>query len=391
MRVEEAKEHSVARPAQLPSASPKARHAVQRYRKRIAVTIGVGAYHRPWTPLAATVKDAAHMRDLFRAMGFDEVIHVPQGEATREGILKVLEVDLPLLVEEQDLVVVYFAGHGATIAGQSHLAAIDSTRDLEQTGLSIDHLKEISLRLRSLHVLYLMDACFAGNMLHRSKPPQPNVLAYWEATAKDRTVQVLAAGGENELAIEANGWGLFTRALHDGLLGAADRDKDGVVTVPELGGYAGAQVTRKSAGKQHPQWGWLEGEGTALLVHELRLPPKARRQRDTASRASAAPSTSLSSTTSGALATARQLLNDRRYQRAYELLGKELLRDGLGGPEVIELRLSLAEVMLAMDPLGSSVMIDQELDRVLVASPTAEQNLRAQDLRRRLNAERNER
>lgn len=384
MRVEEAKEPAAARPAQLPSASPAAQHAVQRYRKRIAVTFGVGAYHRPWPPLAATVKDAAHMRALFRAMGFDEVIHVPQGEATREGILKVLEKDLPLLVEEQDLVVIYFAGHGATIAGKSHLAAIDSTRDLAETGISIDHLKEISLRLRSLHVLYLMDACFAGNMLHGPKAAQRNGLAYWEATAKDRTVQILAAGGENELAIESKGWGLFTRALHDGLFGAADHDKDGVVTVPELGAYASKQVTHKSAGKQHPQWGWLEGAGTALLVHELRLPPEARPRRV----AAIDPSTP---TSADPLTRARQLMNDRRFQQAEKLLRDELVREGLALDTERELRLLLVEIYLAADALGSSATIDQELDRVLESHPSREQNLRAQNLRLRLNTVRNER
>jgi Caspase domain len=381
MRIERVSELRAA-PARLASASPAALHAVRRYRKRIAVTIGINAYRSDWPALRLAVSDAERMRDLFLAMGFDEVLHIPEAEATRQRILNALERELPLRVEEQDLVVVYFAGHGATTSGMSHLAAVDSTRNLERTGISIEHLKEVSLRLKSLHVLYLMDACFSGNMLRRSKATQANSLAFWEANAKDRAVQLITAGRENELAVELDGWGLFTRALHDGLQGAADLNGDGVVTVPELGAHANNDVAEQSDDKQRPQWGSLEGAGTALLVHELRLPPSARPRR--------APGTSSSAAAASPLVAARRLLNQRAFDKAEALLRKELLRDGLSSDDELDVRLLLVEVYLEKDPLGYARMIDDELQRVSNGAPSTYQAIREQDLRARLRAERNE-
>jgi uncharacterized caspase-like protein len=236
----------------LPLITPAVKSAKDRYRRRIALVIGIDTYAAPWPPLQAAVSDAGHMAELLLAMGFE--VRTLQGEAaTREGILKELEDVLPALLDERDLLVVFFAGHGATVAGEGYLVARDSDSDPARTAISLTRLRDAALALRNKHTVYLIDACFSGLMVRRRTFAQADDATFWEASARDRIVQLLTAGKHHQLAIEREGWGLFTRALHDGLAGAADRDGDAVIAFDELSSYTQRQVVARSGGRQHPQ------------------------------------------------------------------------------------------------------------------------------------------
>jgi uncharacterized caspase-like protein len=61
------------------------------------------------------------------------------------------------------------------------------------------------------------------------------------------------------------GHGIFTYYLTEGLRGAGDLNRDGIVSLQELYEYVEAQVVRKSravGGKQHPL---LKGEQEGIL------------------------------------------------------------------------------------------------------------------------------
>jgi hypothetical protein len=72
---------------------------------------------------------------------------------------------------------------------------------------------------------------------------------------------IIAASSEAGYAIEMGENGLFTRALIDGLDGAADLegDSDGLVDIEELKEYASRNVHERSGGRQHPTVPRIEG------------------------------------------------------------------------------------------------------------------------------------
>ena len=353
--------------------TPAMNYAQRHYVHRVAVTIGINAYSRqPWPHLKAAVMDASHMTDLFLAMGFDRVESLEDDAATREGILDMLERQLPLIVGEQDLAVIFFAGHGATAGGEGYIVPSDSDDNLTQTAISVERLKASALRMRVRHTIFLMDACFSGVMLRRTEINEANNLTYWEAAAQDRVVQILTAGSAEEPANENIGWGHFTRAVYTGLAGAADRNQDGVVTTEELAVYTYDQVLREGKGLQHPQWGTMDGSGTAFFLDVRRLPRTVQ----------PAPSRTRSLVRGLEVPLGRidALMERREWAQAERLLRELMLKHADG-----ELRLLLAEVYIEEDPLGNARLIDAELRRAAKTKITPEQERRMFDLRARLD------
>jgi hypothetical protein len=356
------------------------KYAQRRYAHRVAVTIGINTYAQAaWQPLHAAAADAQHIAELFRAMGFDRVERLENEAATRNAILDLLERRLPDMVGEQDLVVVFFAGHGATAGDQGYVIPADASSDLERTAISLQRLKDSALRMPARHTLFLADACFSGRMLRRARSHEPDPVAYWEAAASDRVVQIVTAGGADELAQESDGWGWFTRAIHTGLTGKADQNLDGVVTTEELVTYAASQVHSEGTAPQHPQWGTVEGSGTVVLL-DLRQVPRGERP---------APSRSWMRITGleRPLDEIHDLMQRRRWGAAENRLRATMLAQRHDGYYVryveSELRLLLAEVYVEQDTLGNEKLIETEL-RSVRGVLTQEQQQRLSDLRARL-------
>ena len=54
------------------------------------------------------------MAALLKEIGFDEVLELYDEDATRQGILTLLGERAPRIAGPEDLVVIFFAGHGQT-------------------------------------------------------------------------------------------------------------------------------------------------------------------------------------------------------------------------------------------------------------------------------------
>jgi len=80
------------------------------YGKSYAVVIGINQYqHLP--KLSGAVRDGERIQEVLKERGF-EVKAFFNKKATRQNILEYLRDDLSNLVERDDRVVIYFAGHG---------------------------------------------------------------------------------------------------------------------------------------------------------------------------------------------------------------------------------------------------------------------------------------
>jgi len=82
--------------------------------------------------------------------------------------------------------------------------------------------------------------------------------------SKGRAIVTASRASEVSLEVPELGHGLFTYFLVQGLRGAADLDRDGIVSLQEVYQYLEQQVAQKSrsiGGNQHPMMkGELEGQ-----------------------------------------------------------------------------------------------------------------------------------
>jgi len=202
-------------------------------------------------------------------------------EATQRNIRSAIGTKLPRRAGEQDMVYIYYAGHGSPLMDpksrsrdgmEKYLVPTDAELDdLRATGISMDEIQKFFGWIESKQVMFFIDACYSGeaggrtfqNPLHKGR----NVLTaeFLEDLAGEGRL-VVTACDVNEVSLETPemGHGLFTHYLIEGLKGLADKDQDGSVTVHELYEYVYENVSqhaRKMGGGMHPiQKGSVKGK-----------------------------------------------------------------------------------------------------------------------------------
>jgi uncharacterized caspase-like protein len=238
------------------------------YSSSYAVVIGIDNYQH-FTKLSGAARDARAMAGELSRRGF-EVITLVNEEATRRGILRALQVDLPKRVGPQDRVLIYFAGHGISqgegAAAMGYLMPVEASPEAPSVdGIDMESLQRVlATQYKAKHILYVADACYSGLALStRGAGLSSDSTNYLKQIVSRPVKLAFAAGAAGEEAHEWRGHGLFTYHFLEGLRGAADRDADGLITSAELWPYLQREVTSVSARKgwsQTPQYG-RSGEG----------------------------------------------------------------------------------------------------------------------------------
>jgi hypothetical protein len=251
--------------------------AAPRIDKRWAVVIGVGEYESDDIPdLDFAPNDARAVRDflLSDAAGpFDEVLFLENERATGAAMREALFVFLQQ-ADWDDLVVIYYAGHGAPDPGRPdnlYLLPTDTELDrLAATGFPMWDVKTALRRqIAAERVLVIADACHSAGTADGETVGggDSNQIAggFQELFTPSRRL-MLTAADTNEFSLEDERWGghgVFTHFLLDGLRGAGDLDANGIVTVTELFDHVSNQVRGATSGRQNPQ---LRGLGDIPLA-----------------------------------------------------------------------------------------------------------------------------
>jgi uncharacterized caspase-like protein len=258
-------------------------------RDRWAVVIGVGRYASPDIPsLRFSVADAEAMyRFLVERAGFkkDNVLlltDTTERKPTLRDMKWALGTFLARSARKEDLVLIFYAGHGAPEIDPrgaepdglaKYLVPSDADpNDLYSTGLPMDELRIIFDRIEADRVVVFLDACYSGAAGGRTFASKRTRAArvddvFLDRLARSRGRAIITAARASEVSIELPelGHGLFTHYLLQGLRGSADLERDGVVELHELYTYLEQQVTQKSrsvGGNQHPV---MKGEMEGLL------------------------------------------------------------------------------------------------------------------------------
>ena len=252
-----------------------------------AVIIGVGRYQSTDIPtLRYTVSDAESLYEVLVGPGGFRKEHVllitdrTEKTPTLRNIKWALGTFLARSAMKDDTVLIFFAGHGAPEIDQrgierdglaKYLIPSDADPDdLYTTALPMDEMQTIFGRVEAERMVVFLDACYsgaAGGRTFSSKKTRAANLddQFLERLTRSKGRAIITASRPTEVSIELPelGHGIFTYYLVQGLKGAADLNKDGIITIQELYEYVEQQVSAKSrsvGGNQHPVMkGEMEG------------------------------------------------------------------------------------------------------------------------------------
>jgi len=198
-------------------------------------------------------------------------------EATLMRLRSILGTHLKRKAGKEDMVIIYFAGHGASEKDamspdgdglEKYLLPYDANpNDLYASALPMSEVSRVFNRIRSERLIFLGDACYSGASGGRTislAGIRSNISdAFLDRIARGKGRVILTASGPNEVSVEDDGLkhGVFTYFLLEGLRGMADMDRDGVITVDEIYGYVSKKVPQATGQEQHPvKKGTVEGQ-----------------------------------------------------------------------------------------------------------------------------------
>jgi len=248
-----------------------------------AVVIGIDSYRDVRIPtLKKAEADARAM-----AQCFSNILRIPGeqmktligAEATQQNIRSALGTWVARKAAKNDMVMIFFAGHGAPEMDLAKRSADGLTKyivpcdakadDLFATGIPMTEIATIFERIEAQRIVFISDACYSGAAGGRSfmlgNFRGMNIGDPVEELAKGKGRVILTAGDSSEPAVEdaALGHGVFTFYLLEGLSGKA-AGNGGHVTLQGLYKYVSDRVTAKSrelGGNQHPAMkGELQGD-----------------------------------------------------------------------------------------------------------------------------------
>lgn len=236
--------------------------------QRFAVVIGNNAGRANELPLEFAERDATRMADVLTSVGEvapDKLMLVQASTAAkaRQALISTNErIRGQASSSQSSMLIVYYSGHSDAQA--LHLG--DSSLPMsELEGL----VRGSAARLRVL----IVDSCRSGALTRKKggRPAPAMQLRVLEPAGDGMVVLAASAAGEDAQESPDLGGSFFTHHLLSGLLGAADADRDGRVTITEAYEYAYANTLRDSSatlnGTQHPSYRYdLRGQGEVVLT-----------------------------------------------------------------------------------------------------------------------------
>lgn len=178
-----------------------------------------------------------------------------------------------------DLVVLYFSGHGVLDSrGNLYLAATDTEQDLlEATAISASFISDLLNRCRSKRQVLILDCCFSGAFAKGAKSAEPKVgesvglEEAFKGTGYGRVI--LTASNSTQYAWQGTNLignatsSVFTYHLINGIkTGEADVDGDGSVSVDELYDYIYEKIISNSNENLQTPQKWSFGQEGKLFL-----------------------------------------------------------------------------------------------------------------------------
>ena len=234
--------------------------------ERYAVVVGNDVGQAPDLPLRYAEMDAARMASVLQEVGGvrPENVVLLQGKDADTVRRALIAVNERVRVSGRSTVLlVYYSGHAD--AGALHLGS---------SRLELLELEQLVRGSSAAFRLLILDSCRSGALtrVKGGTPIPPFEIQLGERVSGEGAVFLTSssASEDSQESDELKG-SFFTHALVSGLLGAADENGDGKVTLDEAYRHAYAATLRASsrtlAGMQHPTFEYdLRGAGDLVLA-----------------------------------------------------------------------------------------------------------------------------
>lgn len=209
------------------------------------VSVGICDY-KNIRDLKKAETDARNIADLYRTHT-KNIKTLLGSQATHENILTTLKSYFSNATDD-DIVVFFFSGHG----GKGGLCANDTKS--EKTMVTYSEIQQAMRSCKASNKQLFIDACFSGGLRTKTKSTQTK-----SAPISNTEGVMLFLSSRTGETSQENPWsdnGFFTQYLIKGMKGAADTDKDRIITAKEIFTYVSKNVSERTHQKQNPvMWG----------------------------------------------------------------------------------------------------------------------------------------
>ncbi len=239
---------------------------------KFALLIGVSEYSEGLRPISSAILDVEAMRRVLEHpdMGaFDQVTVLPNPD---KGSMEKAVDDLFADRQKDDLVLLYFSGHGLKDQNaRFFLSTRDTGRD--QNGgfrrakaFPASELQKYITDSRSQRQIIILDCCFSGALV-QGMPIKGEFNIQEELGGKGRAILTSSSPIEYSFESEDNDLSIYTKYLVEGIeTGAADKDGDQLISVNELHEYASERVKEAAPAMTPKFYLSLEGDDTIYLA-----------------------------------------------------------------------------------------------------------------------------
>lgn len=273
---------------------------------RFALVIGVADYQDNRIPdLPACERDARDLSGILTdtAIGLFPKANVTtllNDAVTRTSVVAAMD-ELARKAGPDDLVVVFFSGHGATDEkGRAYWVMSDTKVDrLRATAMPELEITELLGEIRTKRLVTIIDACYSASTANVSSTKSLLDLSrlYPDFRGDGRVGMTASKGDQLSMVITDKqdpgfGHSAFTYHVIEGLRGNADArgNGDGVIELDELWSYVKdrtIETARRQGGNQEPQLKGQVGSRFMLAIDGERLKALAEARHNASSRSDA--------------------------------------------------------------------------------------------------------
>ena len=208
---------------------------------RWAVLIGINGYHESLGPLNFCTNDAKLMQETLvsECCGFaPESIVLLTDDQPKDRLPTFGNIHSWLGTwlsrpEADDLVLVYFAGHGREANNQALLAPLDATLEsLPVTGIPIQYISDLLERCKASQKVLILDACHSG----AGRDVTTMTTGFRDALDTGKGLYTIASCDADQISYEwpEKGHGVFTHYLVEAICSGALPDSHGNVTLDSV-------------------------------------------------------------------------------------------------------------------------------------------------------------
>jgi hypothetical protein len=232
--------------------------------RRFALVVGSDRGDRSEVTLRYAADDAQRLAKVLTGIGgfHPEDVQVFTDVSASDVERALIELNARIRAQPEALLLVFFSGHGD--ADSLHLRG---------SRLPMATLRNLVTGSPAGARILIVDACRSGALtLLKGGHPAPAFQIDFDEqlSAEGTAILTSSAAGEDSQESESLGGSFFTHFLDSGLIGAADANSDGKVTLEESFAYASertvAATSATVAGPQHPTFRFELGGQRDLVI-----------------------------------------------------------------------------------------------------------------------------